>query len=138
MTLRALRDFSSRVSRGLHLGRRYFDVTLVDDAAIAILNRDFRAKAAPTDVLSFPWQGGPGFPARFGDFDDFLGDIVISLDTAQRQATAERHSLRTEIEQLVLHGALHLLGYDHETDRGQMNVLELRLRRKLGIEGRHT
>lgn len=65
----------------------------------------------------------------------FLGDIVISVETAQRNARAENHSLETELRQLILHGALHLAGYDHATDKGEMNEIELRLRCSLEIEG---
>lgn len=112
--------------------QRTFDVTLVDDAAIALLNAQFRRKRGPTDVLSFPSEDEtPGAPG----YEGFAGDVVISLETAQRNATAERHSLDTELRQLILHGALHLAGYDHEADQGEMNELELNLRQSLGIEG---
>ncbi|MGH9398055.1 MAG: rRNA maturation RNase YbeY [Terriglobia bacterium] len=138
VSLRVLRDFSGRLSHALRLRQRYFDVILVDDAAITTLNRDFRAKTAPTDVLSFSWQDGAGLDEASQDLNGFLGDIIISVDTAQRQAAGEKHSLLIEVQQLILHGALHLIGYDHETDRGQMNALEFGLRQKLGIEGRQT
>ncbi len=66
----------------------------------------------------------------------YLGDIVISTDTALRQAEDAGHSLERELDELIIHGALHLCGYDHETDNGEMNRLELRLRRKLlGVRG---
>lgn len=113
-----------------------FDVTLVGDAAIAALNARFRGKAQPTDVLSFPFQPEnsrcEGLPPGFARF---AGDIVISLETAWRNAVAERHAVQIELQQLVLHGALHLIGYDHEADDGEMNALELELRREFGIDG---
>ena len=98
-------------------------VAFVRDRRIRELNRDFRGKDRATDVLSFP--AGDGFGA------DFLGDIVISTDAAARQAKEAGHSLDREVDELVIHGVLHLCGYDHETDRGEMNRLELKLRRKL-------
>lgn len=116
-----------------------FDVTLVDDAEIKRLNAAFRGKTAPTDVLSFPWDNSkpvvPGAEGHSEELSGFLGDIVISVETARRNALREGHALRVEIQQLMLHGALHLRGYDHETDDGEMNALELRLRRQFGIEG---
>ncbi len=135
--LKSLRAFSRRLSRELGLGREPFDVTLVDDAEIQRLNAVFRGTRKPTDVLSFPWQDGeqevPG--ARGENLSDFLGDVIISVETARRNARMEGHSLPREIQQLMLHGLLHLLGYDHERDRGEMNALEMSLREKLGIEG---
>ncbi len=130
-----------KVARELHLAGRRFDVTLVDDRETKRLNRIFRKKTAPTDVLSFPWNDGaeaapPAMAAK--EFAGFLGDIVISVETARRNARREKHSLETEILQLILHGLLHLLGYDHETDDGEMNRLELELRRRLGIEGERS
>lgn len=132
------RGFALRVRRELtRLGiPGDFDVTLTDDAEIARLNRDFRGKDAPTDVLSFPWQSdSETIAAAGGAMAGFLGDIVISVETAQSNAAAENHPVETEIYQLILHGALHLAGYDHATDHGEMNAIELRLRRALGIEG---
>lgn len=116
-----------------------FDVTLVDDAEIKRLNAAFRGKAAPTDVLSFSWENSmsfvPGAEGHSEGLSGFLGDIVISVETARQSALREGHSLHVEIQQLMLHGALHLRGYDHEIDNGEMNALELRLRRQFGIEG---
>jgi probable rRNA maturation factor len=94
----------------------------MDDAAIAGLNRAFRRHDAPTDVLSFPAETA-----------GYAGDIAISLDTARRQARARRHSLDQEIRILLLHGLLHLAGYDHETDDGAMRRREHVLRRELGL-----
>ncbi len=101
-------------------------VALVNDGRMRALNRDFRGLDKPTDVLSF--RSG-----RKGASRGYLGDIVISVETAERQARRRRSNLRRELEVLVLHGFLHLLGYDHETDGGEMHRIEYRLRRKLRI-----
>ena len=139
--LKPLREFELEVRRALRLGRRDFNVCLVDDAAIQQMNRTFRGQARPTDVLSFPWQDGPKSevaPSRAVDeMRHFLGDIAISVQTARRHARAEGHSLRKEIRWLILHGVLHLLGYNHAVDEGQMTTRELALRDKLGL-GRNS
>jgi probable rRNA maturation factor len=88
------------------------------------LNSRFRGKPQPTDVLSFP---GPAF------VDGFAGDIAVSADIAAQNARAMGHSTALELKILVLHGILHLAGYDHESDEGDMNKLEQRLRRKLSL-----
>ena len=98
-------------------------VAFVSDSKIRQLNRQFRGIDKPTDVLSFPSD----------DTEHDLGDIAVSVETAASQATENGLSFDDEIAQLILHGLLHLSGYDHETDNGEMNRLELRLRRKLGI-----
>ena len=72
---------------------------------------------------------------RAGALRDFLGDIVISVETARRNARGEGHATLMEIRWLILHGVLHLLGYDHEVDDGEMTALELRLREQLGVDG---
>ena len=97
-------------------------IAFVSDSNIRKLNQQFRGVDKPTDVLSFP-----------ADEPDNLGDVAISVETAARQAKENGLSFDNEIAQLILHGLLHLSGYDHETDNGEMNRLELRLRRKLGI-----
>ena len=100
-------------------------IAFVSDKRIRELNRQFRGIDKATDVLSFP-SGGP---------DELnLGDIAVSVDTAALQAKENKLSFENEIEQLILHGLLHLSGYDHETDNGEMSRLELKLRRKLGID----
>ena len=109
-------------------------VAFVRDRTIRKLNSKFRANDRATDVLSFP-AGNTG-DAAGGLFIDNnlpedLGDVVVSTDTAQRQAVEAGHSLDREVDELVIHGVLHLCGYDHETDSGQMNRLELRVRKKL-------
>ena len=96
-------------------------VVLAGDRTLRSLNARYRGKDKPTDVLSFP---GPGGEAG-------LGDVVISLDTAARNARALGRTLPQEVDVLALHGFLHVLGYDHETDDGTMERLEQRLRRKL-------
>ncbi len=134
------RTFIRKVERDLYLAGTRFDVTLVDDCETARLNLLFRKKAAPADVLSFSWRDGAEAGAESAkimaaEFAGFLGDIVISVEAARRNARQEEQSLEVEIQQLILHGLLHLLGYDHETDEGEMNCLEIRLRRRLNIEG---
>jgi len=107
-------------------------VCLVSDAVIARLNHTFRRKHGPTDVLSFPAGGARGArgPARDGFH---LGDIAISPAAARRNARADGRSVHDELRVLILHGVLHLAGYDHEADQGQMNRYERRLRARLGI-----
>ena len=97
-------------------------IAFVSDKSIHKLNREFRNVDKPTDVLSFPAED-----------ETNLGDIAISVDTAAAQAKENGLTFEAEIAQLILHGLLHLSGYDHETDNGEMNRLELRLRKKLGI-----
>jgi probable rRNA maturation factor len=161
LNLPVLRVFARRLRRSLRLGYRDFNVCFVDDREIERLNAAFRGKPLPTDVLSFPWeQGEEGSPARprqaalprpargrplprwaSGDgnapgkteFKGFLGDIVISVERARRNARNEGHSTLNELRWLILHGVLHLLGYNHETDQGEMIRLELALREQLGI-----
>ncbi len=95
------------------------------------LNRKFRKKNKTTDVLTFPADESDADPQAKGRP---LGDIVISIDQARRQAADQRHSLATEARYLILHGILHALGYDHETDRGEMNALELEVRSAVGLD----
>lgn len=98
---------------------------MTDDETIQALNRSWRDIDAPTDVLSFP--DGDRLPSGMV----LLGEIVVSLDTARRQAADQGHDELRELEELVLHGTLHLLGHDHERDEGQMDAVELRLRAEL-------
>ena len=104
-------------------------VVFVADRTMRALNRRWRGKAATTDVLSFP-AGQEEFERGEGMS---LGDVVISAEQAARQAAEHGLDFEGEVAQLILHGLLHLCGYDHETDGGEMNALELRLRRRLGI-----
>jgi probable rRNA maturation factor len=106
-------------------------IAIIDDDAMRTLNRQFRKKNKTTDVLTFPADASDGDPQAHGRP---LGDIVISIDQARRQAADQRHSLATEVRYLVLHGILHALGYDHETDDGEMNVLEVEVRSTVGLE----
>lgn len=110
--------FLARLTSSLEPGKP-FSVVLVSDPVIERYNRTYRGMDKPTDVLSFRGEDG------------YLGDILISAETAYHQARRSRTlSLDNNVERLVLHGLLHLMGYDHETDDGEMRVLELRLRRK--------
>ena len=101
------------------------------DRLITQLNRRHRGVNAATDVLSFQAGGATGPNSSFVWETDYLGDVLISAETANRQAAEAGHTVDREIEELVIHGLLHLCGYDHETDRGEMNRLEVKLRRKL-------
>jgi len=142
----AARSFAQELSAALRLKGQWFNVCFVDDRDIRRLNKEFRGKPKPTDVLSFPWQDGglsrsrtvsqgEGQGGRWGEeFAGFLGDIVISPEAVRRNATAAGHSTWNEICWLILHGTLHLLGYDHATDAGEMTTLELDLRARLGLE----
>jgi len=105
-------------------------VAFVSDRAMSALNRQWRRKRGTTDVLSFP-----AVQDEFEKMEDSsLGDVVISVEQAARQAKENDLSLDQEIAQLILHGLIHLCGYDHSTDNGEMDRLELRLRRKLHIQ----
>ena len=104
-------------------------VAFVSDRLMRELNRKWRGKVGTTDVLSFP-SGQEEFEKGEGAS---LGDVVISVEQAARQAAEHGLDFEGEVRQLILHGLLHLCGYDHERDGGEMNALELRLRRRLGI-----
>ena len=102
-------------------------IAFVSDRKMRELNGTFRGKNLTTDVLSFPFEAD--------EFDqNNLGDIAISLEQAARQAKENNLTFSTEIKQLILHGILHLCGYDHENDNGEMNSLEVQLRDKLLID----
>lgn len=109
-------------------------VAVVTDARVRALNRDYRQKDYATDVLSFPAESDdirvPAALAKALGHVPHLGDIVIARGVARRQAKAAGHAETTELRVLALHGLLHLLGYDHETDHGEMARVEKRLRRK--------
>jgi probable rRNA maturation factor len=118
---RDIASFIRKVLLALDHNMGEVSVALVDDKTMQSLNKKFRHKNKPTDVLTFP--------------GDESCEIVISLDQARRQARHEKHSLPTELRYLLLHGILHGLGYDHETDRGEMEALELDLRDAVGLGG---
>ncbi|HEX6641836.1 MAG TPA: rRNA maturation RNase YbeY [Thermoanaerobaculia bacterium] len=105
-------------------------IAFIDDDAMTELNQKFRKKAKTTDVLTFPADDSYNEPSATGRP---LGDIVISVDQARRQAIEEKHSMATEIRYLVVHGILHALGYDHETDNGEMHALEHDVRAGVGL-----
>jgi len=152
---RPLMQFLRRVEKELALDKAGVTVCFVSDAEIARMNQAFRGKPGPTDVLSFPadeqkrrvtsgeWRAKKRPDAgsaqkkrrksRVAWEDSYLGDIAIAPQTARRYAKKNGRTLDTELRVLILHGVLHLLGYDHETDRGEMDRLEQKLRRRFGL-----
>ena len=140
VALRPLETFLERVRLEIGLGEADVTICLVSDAEIARMNETFRKKAGPTDVLSFPAstrrkpvavRSDPRLRVR--KLGDYLGDIAISPATARRYARKNGRQLPGELQILILHGVLHLLGYDHETDHGEMTRLENRLRKRLEL-----
>lgn len=106
-------------------GKVELSVLFCGDARMRRLNRDFRRQDKTTDVLAFPAAEGA-----------LLGDIVVSVPYAARQARRRGEPRAREIERLLVHGYLHLLGFDHETDTGEMEALEAALRKRLGLAGK--
>lgn len=143
LATRPLAAFLQKIQRELKLENVGVSIAFVSDAEIARWNESYRHKKGPTDVLSFPAvthgagqnraraQGMRGKTA--GIAEKFLGDVAIAPETARRYAKKNGRTLQSEIRILMLHGVLHLVGYDHESDNGQMNRIEQRLRRRLGI-----
>ena len=142
--MRALARWLARVTPARVRGE--VSIALVGNQRMRELNRTYRRKNHTTDVLSFPVTSSP--PQRTlrtpslkwpsvsfasSAVEIFLGDIVIARDVARRQARAAGHTLEADLRILALHGLLHLLGYDHERDQGQMGRLEARLRKKGGL-----
>lgn len=125
LRLRSLSGFLETASAAAKL-RGQVSVLLTGDLQIRRLNRQFRRKDKPTDVLSFP---APELPGE----QSIAGDLAISVETAARQAADIGHPLFVEAQILILHGLLHLAGYDHERDSGQMARREAVLRRRLGL-----
>lgn len=126
---RELEIFADAVFRAVpETASKIGTIVLISDRQMRKLNRDFRGKNATTDVLSFPFE-----PDEFESEENHLGDILISVEQAQRQAAENDLALEIELKQLILHGVLHLCGYDHETDDGAMNRRELELREILHI-----
>jgi rRNA maturation RNase YbeY len=119
-----VRRLIERAARAMRDRHREVSVYFCGDRRMAALNRRWRRKDRSTDVLSFPTDGGER---------GFLGDIVISVPYATRQALSRGEAPAKEIDRLLLHGYLHLLGYDHEVDEGEMERLEARLRKRFGI-----
>ena len=128
--LRKLRTLLSNILRELGIPDSDLDLTLVGDRAIRDLNRKFRGIDRATDVLSFPlWEKKEAFQNG-----QFLGDLVLSLPTLQRQAKELGHSFFEEMTFLIIHGTLHLLGYDHELSKKEavkMRTMEKKLMRKM-------
>ena len=120
-----MRRVVAEVVRRMHPAAAEVHVVLTGDDELRRLNRTYRGLDRPTDVLSF----ADGDPLPTGGV--LLGEIVLSLDAARRQAAELGHGELRELEELVLHGTLHLLGHDHERDRGEMAALELELREEL-------
>ena len=116
--------FAAIASSGAIPAEASATIAFVRDRRMRELNAAYRGKDRTTDVLSFPAGADPVEPR-------YLGDVVISTDTALRQAEQAGHSFEREVSELVIHGILHLCGYDHEADNGEMNRLERRLRRRL-------
>lgn len=130
LTLRCPRRVSRKAARRLQgeliskvTGGRGFNVLLTDDRELRRLNRQFLGKDYATDVLSFRSQEGGAW----------LGEMAISVERAEEQAARLGHSVEEEIGILMLHGALHLMGLDHEKDAGEMRRVESKWRRRLGL-----
>ena len=115
-------NFATKALNAIGKSESSATIAFVSDKRIRELNRQFRDIDKATDVLSFP-----------AEEELNLGDVAVSVETAAAQAKENGLSFEDELAQLILHGLLHLCGYDHETDNGEMNRFELRLRRKLGI-----
>jgi probable rRNA maturation factor len=152
-----LEVFLRRVEDELDLGYSDVTVCLVSDAEIARMNEVFRKKKGPTDVLSFPAEKVLRVSARRRKkmytesakntggtektrvrqesriAETYLGDIAIAPVTARRYAKKNGRSLNNELRVLILHGVLHLLGYDHESDHGEMDRIERKLRQRFGL-----
>jgi probable rRNA maturation factor len=130
VALHPLQQFYERVRRELGFAPESVTIQLISDLTMARLNETYRKKRGPTDVLSFPANG-----ARPAKGAEYIGDIAISPETARRNARRFSRSLPAEIRILILHGMIHLAGFDHETDHGEMDRLERRLRKRLGVGG---
>ena len=154
---RPLQEFLRKAQRELQIADAEITVAFVSDAEIARWNEQYRHKQGPTDVLSFPAVAGAktaagknGAPAsrRADSYAPrstrhspratrhaslFFGDIAIAPETAKRYSRKNGRTLSKELRVLILHGVLHLMGYDHECDAGEMKRIEQRLRRRLGV-----
>jgi probable rRNA maturation factor len=123
---RTIERFQASLQQRVAKGHE-FACLITTDAELQRLNRTYRRKDYATDVLSFPAAPVKGAAA------EYLGDLAISWQRAREQAREFGHSIEMEIQVLMLHGVLHLLGLDHETDRGRMSRAEIRWRRVLGL-----
>jgi len=142
LAMPSLRRFLGRLREELGLAETELVICFVTDLEMARMNELYRKKLGPTDVLSFPAEerktsrrAGARLRVHTGDAATakYLGDIAISPATARRNAKKYGRGLATELRILMLHGVLHLLGYDHETDHGEMHRLERKLRRRFGL-----
>ncbi|HEY9181464.1 MAG TPA: rRNA maturation RNase YbeY [Candidatus Baltobacteraceae bacterium] len=130
---RRLKTIARKLLKEVNEGGSSLSISLVDDGAIRELNREHRGKDKPTDVLSFPlYEAGEH---GLGEEERLLGDIVISIDTARRQAADYDAPLQQEIYRLLIHGVLHVLGHDHEdpAERAAMEAEERRLAAAIGM-----
>ena len=134
---RPLEHFLHRLQKELGFQESGVTIALVSDVEIARMNEMFRKKKGPTDVLSFPAAARrrPRSLPRATKLKagEFLGDIAIAPATARRYARKHGRTLPAELRVLILHGVLHLMGYDHETDRGEMDRVERKLRKRFGL-----
>jgi probable rRNA maturation factor len=133
VAVKPLKHFYERVRQELQFPPESVTVQLVSDDAMARLNQTFRRKHGPTDVLSFPAKN-----TRPAKHEEYVGDIAISPETARRNARRFSRALNVEMRILILHGMIHLAGFDHENDHGEMDRLERRLRRRLGVARRNS
>lgn len=149
VALRPLEEFARRVQKAMELRDADVTICFVSDDEIAGMNEKFREKSGPTDVLSFSAidrskgtkrkSGTRGKNAasagksKSAAVEKYLGDIAIAPETARRYAKKNGRRLTEELRVLILHGMLHLLGYDHETDHGEMNRVEQKMRRRFGL-----
>jgi rRNA maturation RNase YbeY len=144
LATRPLQEFLRKTQRELKIADSEITIAFVSQAEMARWNEAYRRKKGPTDVLSFPATAaasqGSALPSAYSCSPLaarhpplFLGDIAIAPETAKRYAKRNGRTLSSEIRVLMLHGVLHLMGYDHESDQGQMNRIEQKLRRRLGI-----
>ncbi len=135
---KALETFLRKVMREIHAEKQELAICFVTDAEIARWNHKYRGKNRPTDVLSFPAQPRANGHRKFSRTElqrkGYLGDIAIAPATARNYAKQNGRTLDDELRVLIVHGVLHLLGFDHESDDGEMERLEHRLRRHLGLE----
>ena len=117
ITKKFLKDITEKILSELNLNNAEISITLTDDERIREINREWRGKDKPTDVLSFPQEETIGYKYRL------LGDVVISLPYAKKQAEEIGFTLKEEILRLMIHGILHLIGYDHETNEEDAKVM---------------